>query len=136
MIRALLIAVALALAPLSLAGCDAMRVAQAPVGEQTVSDARNTIFALKSSYGVTVRAATEYVRLPACEKPGAPTLCSSRAVVVQLAKAQDAAKTTIDSAETMILNAKGSSTVLSAAVDAAKSAHASFKGIVDIYGRK
>lgn len=132
MIRGMLISLMLGV----VAACGALQTAQAPVGVQTVSDARNTIYAVKGAYGVTIRGATEYIRLPACEKPAAPKLCSSRAVVVQMGKARDAAKLTIDSAEEVVLNATGASTVLSAAVDAAKSAQASFKGIVDIYGSK
>lgn len=138
MLRSLLIAVALALAlaPLSLAGCDAARIAQTPVGDQTVADARNTIYAVKSGYAITLRAATAYVKLPACEKPGAPVVCSSRDVVVALAKAQDAAKATIDNAEATVLRATGSSSVLTAAVDAAKSAYAAFKGVAAAYNIK
>lgn len=136
MIRALLIAAALALAPLSLGGCSAVQTAQTPVGDQTVADARNTIYAVKSGYAITLRAATAYVKLPACEKPGAPTVCSSRDVVVALAKAQDAAKATIDNAEATILRATGASSVLTSAVDAAKSAYSAFKGVTAAYNIK
>lgn len=132
--RRLLMAGALALvAALSLGGCDAMRIAQQPTGAQTVSDARNTIFTIKSGYGVTVRAATAYVKLPPCALPSSPPICANTAVVKQLAKAQIAASATINSAEEVILNAKGSSTLLSTAVDAAKSAYASFQEVVKVY---
>lgn len=118
---------------LALNACAAVQTAQQPIGDQAVADARNTIFALKASYGATLRAATAYVRLPPCSLPTSPAICSSTAVVTQLAKAQLAASSAIDSAEEAILNAKGSSSVLATAVDAAKAAYASFRGVTDAY---
>lgn len=130
MIRTLAIVAALAL---SLAGCNAAQIAQAPIGQMTVDDARNIIYTLKSSYAATEVVATQYVKLPACEKPAAPPLCSSAPVVRQMVKLRDSARAAIYGGEEVVLNSSASTPLLSAAIAAAQNGYASFKIITETY---
>jgi hypothetical protein len=118
---------------LALAGCGALQSAQSPIGINTVADARNILYATESAYTITLRTADEYVKLPACGRPASPPICSSTAVVRQMAKAKAAAKQAIDSAEEVVLNAKEADSVLKSAIRAATAAQDSFKSIVDVY---
>lgn len=133
-----LILATFALLAITVGGCSAIGVASdasnKPVEVQTVDDARNIIYAVKSGYGALLIATTAYVNLPACEKPGAPAACSNRAAVIQLSKAQAAASATINNAEEAVLRTRGNETsYLSAAIRAARAAYESYKAVATAY---
>jgi len=122
-----------------LAACDVankvVTASNSPVGVQAVNDARNTVFAIKAGYGALLPFATAYVKQTPCTAPNAPKppACSSTAVVVQLSKAQIATSATINNAEEAVLNATSNSSTLTASVDAAKAAYASFQAVMKTY---
>lgn len=122
-------ALACALIALSLTACEAARIASTPIGEVTVADARNIAIGLKSTYAATEILATEYILLPGCEKPNAPTLCSSEAIVRQMGKIRATARTAINGLEDVAFNATASTPALTAAVSAAQAAYNAFKTI-------
>lgn len=60
------------------------------------------VFAADSTYLVALQAAVAYKKLPPCEQPAAPTLCSSAAVVAKLQQADDTAYAALSEAQTLV----------------------------------
>jgi len=102
-------------------------VAAQPVGNQAIADARNTLYALKASYGAALRTAVEYARLPSCSPPGHPTICSDDALVKKLAVLQIKVRGSLDAAERVVLSSSASTTVMQASLATARAAIAEFK---------
>ena len=134
MYKSALCALALGVALLT-AGCgqkvetvkEVVTVAVQPVGNQAIADARNTLYALKASYGAVLRTAVEYARLPSCSPPGHPTICSDDGLVKRLAVLQIKVRSSLDAAEKVVLSSSASTTVMQAALATARAAIAEFK---------
>lgn len=138
MLKTMLAMAAAALA-LTLGGCwytsDTGRViaaASAPVGPQTVADARNTVYGLKALYGAALRVSVEYSRLPSCTTAPAP--CSTDSIVKGMAAAQPPARRALDAAEAIALTTSPDASRFGAAVAAAKAAYAEFNAVVQKTG--
>lgn len=90
------------------------------VGCVTPQSGAQTVFQAKQDYAVALTAAVAYKRLPACGAT-APKLCSDKAVVTQLQKADDAAIALLDGAETVARTGGGNvAMALSAAEQSVK----------------
>lgn len=111
---------------LALAGCSmlgtAAKVAQHPVGQPTLTDLRNKVYAAKLGYEAALTVAVQYNALPRCGRPTSPPICSSADLVVQLRKADAAASTTLDAAENIVRGTNPDTSVASAAISAAEQA--------------
>lgn len=132
--------VAAIMVAISLGGCSAVSavsdLSTTQVGASTVAEARNSIYGIENAYAAALVITTAYVKLPPCELPRAPELCSSSPVVRQLVKAQGAVSATLGNAHEVITNAKGTSSALSAAVSAAGAAYDSYKAVMAQYAIK
>ncbi len=122
----------------TLVGCEKVQtatqvatVAQQPIGNQAVADARNTVYALKASYGAALRVAVEYARLPSCTPPDRPVVCSSDAVVRGMASLQPKVSSAINAAERVALQANPDMSTLRAAISTAQAAYGEFKKLTE-----
>lgn len=106
-------------------------VAVKPVGNQAVADARNTVYALKASYGAALRVAVEYARLPSCTPPDHPVVCSSDAAVRGMASLQPKVSSAINAAERLALQASPDMSALRAAISTAQAAYGEFKKLTE-----
>lgn len=97
-------------------------------------DAQTTVFQLRAGYVAgPLTLATHYESLPRCVE-GGTKVCSDAKVVDQLRKADLAAKSALDNAETFVRT--HGDIDASDAIDAARSAIASMSKIITIYNIK
>lgn len=75
-------------------------------GCATVHNPQQAMLQVRADYTIAVEAAAYYGTKPFCDSPGAPVLCASRPIVLQLQVAKDGAKPIIDQAEATVLDPK------------------------------
>jgi len=130
---------------LALGGCEYLKAASSissaastPVGAQTIADARNTVYAVKSGYAIALPFAKAYVTQTPCSFPKAlpAPLCSSDAGVSALDKARATLSSAINRAEALALSASPSQSDLSVSIDVLKAAYAEFQTAMVTYGVK
>ncbi len=92
-------------------------------------DPQQAVYAAKQSYAVALTAAVAYKRLPPC--PTVTKVCSDKAVVVRLQKADDAAAALLDGAEATVRTGGGN---VAMAMQAATQAVAAFSSITKTLG--
>lgn len=80
------------------------------------------VFQLKATYEAALTVAVSYKRLPSCDKPGAPKLCSDVAKVKELAQTDDVAFASISAAEKAVRDPKFDPGVQNSALSSAKQA--------------
>lgn len=90
-----------------LAAC-AVLAACATVAPKTPAQ---TVFAIEGDYAAAVTLAVQYKALPACGG-GAPVLCSDRATVARIQKADDVTWDAIVAAETAVRTGASAATIL------------------------
>jgi hypothetical protein len=98
------------------------------VGCASTATPQQSVFAAKSGYEVALTAAVAYRALPACTATVKPP-CNDPAVVAQLQKAQPAARTALDAAESIVRSPSFGDDVVKSAVTAAQAALAAFTSI-------
>lgn len=106
--RSILMGVAL-MAALAMVGCTS-------VGSGSTDTPAKKVFAATSVYNGALTAAVTYKRLPSCEKPDAPAICSDKSVVATLQRADDVAAEALKSAQNVVRNPSASQSSLNAAV--------------------
>jgi hypothetical protein len=93
---------------------------------------QQSVFEIKSTYGVTLNAAANYAELPPCNASrGQP--CAEGKVVAQLKKAEPAARATLDAAENVVRTPGFGDNVVKSSVKAAQEALRAFSVIVSTY---
>lgn len=121
----------------SLPGCSFLQTltssSTTPVGTTTVANAQNTVYTIKSGYGLALVAMTTYGSLPDCGKPASPPLCRSYTAMQSMEKARASTSAAITSAENEVNAVSPTQSVLSAAVSAAQAAWSSFQTIMANY---
>lgn len=92
---------------------------------------QQTVFAIKGSYIAGLQTAVAYKKLPEC-KAGGPSLCSDKAVVEKIIKADDVAAPALDAAEKAVraIDVTGQST-FDKVISAAQAAVSGFLGVVN-----
>jgi starvation-inducible outer membrane lipoprotein len=95
---------------------------------------QQTVFEIKSSYGVALNVAANYAELPACTASrGQP--CSDPQAVAQLKKAEPAARATLDAAENAVRTPGFGNNVVNSSITAAREALKAFSVIVTQYAK-
>lgn len=142
MIKRLVLGIALATA-FAVAGCSLFQTAStvvatasAPVGTQTLAQAKDAVYAAKSSYGAALVAMTDYARLPRCGAPTSPPICSSQPALNAMEQSRKSVSTAINTAEAAVLSTTPDTTVFNAAVAAAQQAYSALVSILNNYGVK
>lgn len=92
------------------------------------------VFAAKERYKVALSLAVEYNKLPRCDIPAAPLVCSEPRVVDILRKTDEAADAALDNAEVVVRTPGATEDALSLAVASAQAAVASLVEIVAALG--
>ncbi len=116
---------------LSLVGCGETWKALTPPKPKTAAQA---VYLAKGDYDGLLKAAGKYNLLPRCDAPAAPVLCSDKAVVEQLRKADFAVQTALDAAEATVRNPRFGQEIDDSAVAAALESIVAFKTILKQYG--
>lgn len=116
---------------LSLMGCGETWKAAIPPKPKTPAQA---VYLAKGDYDGLLKAAGKYNLLPRCDAPAVPVLCSDKAVVEQLRKADFAVQTALDAAEATVRNPQFGQAIDESAVAAALESIAAFKTILKQYG--
>jgi hypothetical protein len=98
----------------------------------TPQSPQQAVFAAKQDYAVALTVAVAYRRLPACG-PAAPPVCSDKAVVTRLQKADDAAAALLDGAEATVRAGGGN---VQMAITAAQQAVAALTSVTQTLGVK
>lgn len=121
-------------AVLALCSCSAQNKADALVVAQKAA------FTAKTTYGGYLAAADIYLKLPPCGTAAVPSsaspVCRDANVVTQLAKAQVAAKATVDAWESAARNPTSTTDILSAAENGAEASLTAFAVVLSTYGIK
>lgn len=91
--------------------------------------AQQAVFAAKQDYAVALQTAVLYKRLPPC--PTATKICSDKAVLTRIQKADDAAAALLDGAEATVRTGGGN---VAMAMQAATQAVAAFSSITKTLG--
>jgi hypothetical protein len=112
-------------------------MATTPVGAQSIADARNTVYAIKSLYAAALTGAVLYSSQPYCGSASAPPrpLCKDAAIVIALNDYKNKAKPLIDTAEKVVLSGTASTSEMTAAITAAQAAYGAFQTEVNISKR-
>lgn len=116
-----------------LGACDAAKIATAQVDTKTP---QQSVFVAKTAYGVALRLATTYANLPRCGQPTSPAICSDRAVLDQMRKADLAADAAISNAEGAVRTLGSNPALVSVVVMAADASVKAFQDIVNVYAPK
>lgn len=90
----------------------------------------------EAGYTAVLQLAANYVALPRCESPNAPTACSKQAIVDQIRPAVNSADATVQAAEDLALSDNPPKNSLEMALQAAQAATASLSAILANYGIK
>ncbi len=128
---------------LVLSGCSFLQslssASSTTVSPSSVAAAQNSVYVLKSGYGVALVAMTAYGSLPDCIKSAAPVagsapLCRSLVAMQSMEKARLSVAAAITSAENEVESISPNSSILSAAVGSAQAAWSAFQTIMSTYG--
>lgn len=103
--------------------------------EQGSGSAATSVYQAKLAYAAVLTGAVEYNNLPRCGRPTSPALCSSQGAVEAMRKANLAARSALDSAESTVRDPAVKGNTAQLAVTAAGNAVDSFKEIVTLYKR-
>lgn len=103
-----------------------------------LAEARNTVYTMKSAYGVAVVLVVDWAKTPLCGRPGAlpAPACPTQPAINAMAKADRVVSDAIAKAESLALSASPDQSTLSLAISAAQAAYASFQGAMKTYSIK
>lgn len=97
-------------------------------------NAAQAVYAAHGTYTVALTAAVNYKRLPPCNKPPAPALCSKPEVVKQLQQADDVAFTALQAAQRIVRAPDSSAGTIQTAIFNANQAISAFAAIAKTLG--
>lgn len=97
----------------------------------TPDSAPSKVFAAHQAYEVALTAAVTYKKLPPCEAPAAPKVCSDKSVVATLQKADNVAFEALKSAQNVVRSSGQSDTSLQTAVRWAQEAVGAFARVAN-----
>jgi hypothetical protein len=100
----------------------------------TPQNAAQAVYAAHGTYATALTVAINYKRLPPCNKPPAPALCSKPEVVKQLQQADDVAFTALSTAQRIVRAPDSSATTVQTAIFNANQAISAFAAIAKKLG--
>jgi len=116
-----------------LTACSAINTATTSLTPSAMDAANKSAYTAKAGYAAALVVAAQYVKLPRCEKPSAPALCSKQAVVDQIRKADLAADAATQAAENAVRTLGTDPMIVTAAVEAATQSVTALTTITNVY---